>query len=104
MKNTEVILVVPGTTKITDAPVPVPKADEVLIRVEYVGICGSDVHSFESGPFIPPSDPDQKIGLGHECAGTVACPAGPAAIVGKDVITFALMWILWQPSQTIEVL
>ena len=36
MKNTEVILVVPGTTKITDAPVPVPKADEVLIRVEYV--------------------------------------------------------------------
>ena len=81
MKNTEVILVVPGTTKITDAPVPVPKADEVLIRVEYVGICGSDVHSFESGPFIPPSDPDQKIGLGHECAGTVVS-------VGTDVTRF----------------
>ena len=81
MKNTEVILVVPGTTKITDAPVPVPKADEVLIQVEYVGICGSDVHSFESGPFIPPSDPDQKIGLGHECAGTVV-------YVGADVTRF----------------
>ena len=81
MKNTEVILVVPGTTKITDAPVPVPKADEVLIQVEYVGICGSDVHSFESGPFIPPSDPDQKIGLGHECAGTVVS-------VGTDVTRF----------------
>ena len=71
MNNTEVTLVVPGTTRIAEAPVPVPKADEVLIRVEYVGICGSDVHSFESGPFIPPSDPNQKIGLGHECAGTV---------------------------------
>lgn len=71
MNNTEVTLVVPGTTRIAEAPVPVPKADEVLIRVEYVGICGSDVHSFESGPFIPPSDPSQKIGLGHECAGTV---------------------------------
>ncbi len=81
MKNTEVILVVPGTTKITDAPVPVPKADEVLIQVEYVGICGSDVHSFESGPFIPPSDPDQKIGLGHECSGTVVS-------VGTDVTRF----------------
>ncbi|WP_181959073.1 alcohol dehydrogenase catalytic domain-containing protein, partial [Klebsiella pneumoniae] len=39
--------------------------------VEYVGICGSDVHGFESGPFIPPKDPNQEIGLGHECAGTV---------------------------------
>ncbi|EST77246.1 putative oxidoreductase [Escherichia coli ECA-0157] len=48
-----------------------PKEDEVLIKVEYVGICGSDVHGFESGPFIPPKDPNQEIGLGHECAGTV---------------------------------
>ena len=70
-KNTEAILVVPGTMRIQEAPVPVPKADEVLVRVEYVGICGSDVHGFESGPFIPPKDPNQKIGLGHECAGTV---------------------------------
>ncbi|MDU7524829.1 MAG: alcohol dehydrogenase catalytic domain-containing protein, partial [Roseomonas mucosa] len=49
----------------------VPKEHEVLIKVEYVGICGSDVHGFESGPFIPPKDPNQEIGLGHECAGTV---------------------------------
>ncbi len=71
MKNTEAILVVPGTMKIQDAPVPTPKEDEVLLKVEYVGICGSDVHGFESGPFIPPKDPNQKIGLGHECAGVV---------------------------------
>lgn len=71
MKNTEAILVVPGTMRIQDAPMPVPKEDEVLIKVEYVGICGSDIHGFESGPFIPPKDPNQKIGLGHECAGTV---------------------------------
>lgn len=71
MKNTEAILVVPGTMEIKDAPVPVPKDDEIMLKVEYVGICGSDVHGFESGPFIPPKDPNQKIGLGHECAGTV---------------------------------
>ncbi len=57
--------------EIKDAPVPVPKDDEIMLKVEYVGICGSDVHGFESGPFIPPKDPNQKIGLGHECAGTV---------------------------------
>lgn len=71
MKNTEAILVVPGTMEIKEAPMPVPKDDEVLIKIEYVGICGSDVHGFESGPFIPPKDPNQKIGLGHECAGEV---------------------------------
>lgn len=71
MRNSEAILVTPGTMKIQDAPVPEPKEDEVLLKVEYVGICGSDVHGFQFGPFIPPKDPNQKIGLGHECAGTV---------------------------------
>lgn len=61
MKNTEAILVTPGTMKIQDAPMPEPKDDEVLLKVEYVGICGSDIHGFESGPFIPPKDPNQKI-------------------------------------------
>ena len=50
---------------------PEPADDQVQIKVEYVGICGSDVHGFECGPFIPPKDPNQKIGLGHEFAGTV---------------------------------
>ncbi|PWC19669.1 NAD(P)-dependent alcohol dehydrogenase [Brenneria corticis] len=71
MQNSKAILKTPGTMKIIAADVPVPKDDEVLIKVEYVGICGSDVHGFESGPFIPPKDPNQEIGLGHECAGTV---------------------------------
>lgn len=71
MNNIKAILKTPGTMKIISAAMPVPKNDEVMIKVEYVGICGSDVHGFESGPFIPPKDPDQEIGLGHECAGTV---------------------------------
>ena len=71
MKNTEAILVTPGLMRIQEAPLPEPADDQVQIRVEYVGICGSDVHGFECGPFIPPKDPNQKIGLGHEFAGTV---------------------------------
>jgi L-iditol 2-dehydrogenase len=48
--------------------------DEVLVRVEACGICGSDVHGYDgsSGRRIPP------IVMGHEAAGTVAS-------VGADV-------------------
>lgn len=58
--------------KITAIGIPAPKEHEVLVKTEHVGVCGLDVHGFESGPFIPPKDPNQRIGPGHECAGTVA--------------------------------
>lgn len=56
--------------EIQEVEVPKPKPDEVLIKIEYVGVCGSDLHYYEHGrigdflvetPFI----------LGHEAAGTV---------------------------------
>jgi len=81
MKNSEAILRKPGEMEICEAEIPVPKADEILIKVSYVGLCGSDVHAFEFGPYIPPKDPKQKIGLGHECSGIVVG-------VGKDVTGF----------------
>lgn len=120
MKNSKAILQVPGTMKIISAEIPVPKEDEVLIKVEYVGICGSDVHGFESGPFIPPKDPNQEIGLGHECAGTVvavgsrvrkfkpgdrvilnlAFLAVTVVTVWKANITSARTLILWRHNPT----
>lgn len=57
--------------------VPKPQPDEVLVKLEYVGICGSDVHYYERGrigDFIVNGD----FVLGHECAGTIAA-------VGSDV-------------------
>jgi L-iditol 2-dehydrogenase len=54
----------------TERPIPTPAADEVLVKIEYVGICGSDIHYYEAGrignfivqpPFV----------LGHEAGGTV---------------------------------
>lgn len=71
MQNSEAILVTPGKFEIQECPVPTPKDNEILMKVEYVGMCGSDIHGFEFGPFIPPKDPNQKIGLGHEVAGEV---------------------------------
>ncbi|MGG6309288.1 NAD(P)-dependent alcohol dehydrogenase [Paenibacillus macerans] len=50
--------------------IPVPKDHEVLVKLEFVGICGSDVHYYESGrigSFVVEGD----FILGHECAGTI---------------------------------
>ena len=71
MKNSEAILETPKHIEIQECPMPEPKDNEILMKVEYVGMCGSDIHGFEFGPFIPPKDPNQKIGLGHEVAGEV---------------------------------
>jgi len=54
--------------EIADLPRPIPGPDEVQIRVEACGICGSDVHGYDgsTGRRIPP------IVMGHEAAGTIA--------------------------------
>ena len=54
MKNSEAILVTPKKFEIQECPMPEPKDNEILMKVEYVGMCGSDIHGFEFGPFIPP--------------------------------------------------
>lgn len=54
MKNSEAILVTPKHFEIQECPMPEPKDNEILMKVEYVGMCGSDIHGFEFGPFIPP--------------------------------------------------
>ena len=32
-----------------DVPMPAPKEKQVVVKLEYVGICGSDVHYYENG-------------------------------------------------------
>lgn len=58
-------------------PIPQPDADQVLIQVAAVGVCGSDVHYFHEGRignFIV----DNPLILGHEASGTIVA-------VGRDV-------------------
>ena len=55
--------------------------DQVLIEVECVGVCGSDVHYFHDGrcgTFLVEKDRDIPFMLGHECSGTIV-------EVGKNV-------------------
>lgn len=57
---------------IKDIPVPKVGTKEVLVSLEYVGICGSDVHYFHSGNCgAYKVDLSQDFMLGHECAGTI---------------------------------
>ena len=79
MKNTMKVAVMNGIGKMgfVEKEIPQPKDNEVLVKLEYVGICGSDMHYYETGrignyivepPFV----------LGHE-------PGGVVVEIGKKV-------------------
>jgi L-iditol 2-dehydrogenase len=66
-----------GKMDLVERDIPQPADNEVLVKLEYVGICGSDMHYYETGrigdyivkpPFV----------LGHE-------PGGTVVEVGKNV-------------------
>ena len=54
------------TIRIVDIPKPTPHKGEVLVKVGYAGICGSDLEAYKTGLY------PAKIALGHEIMGTVA--------------------------------
>jgi L-iditol 2-dehydrogenase len=59
----------PGDLRLHDEPRPTPGPGETLVRVEAVGLCGSDLHWFEDGSIggVPLTRP---LAPGHELAGT----------------------------------
>ena len=72
----------PGQARIVDIPVPEPKAGEVILRVQMVGMCGSDLNTFRGkNPLVT----YPRI-LGHEIAATVeACDTSSGLAAGKSV-------------------
>ena len=59
-----------GKMGYTRHPIPTPKDNEVLVKLEYVGICGSDMHYYETGA-IGDYVVEPPFVLGHEPGGTV---------------------------------
>jgi L-iditol 2-dehydrogenase len=59
-----------GDLRVADEPVPEPSAGESLVRVEAVGLCGSDLHWFEEGG-IGDARLASPLVIGHEFAGVV---------------------------------
>lgn len=58
------------TLYIRDVEMPEPEAGEVQVKIEYCGICGSDVHYYEYGR-IGDYVVEGQFTLGHEAAGVV---------------------------------
>jgi 2-desacetyl-2-hydroxyethyl bacteriochlorophyllide A dehydrogenase len=58
-----------GRFVVTEVPDPILDKDEVLVEIQYCGICGGDLHVFKEGA---------AVGFGHEFSGDVA-------EVGEDV-------------------
>ena len=60
------VLVAPGRLEIKEFPLRAIRPDEILVRVEACGICGTDIHCYRKDPFglVP-------VVLGHEGTGEV---------------------------------
>ena len=77
MKNMAAWLTGIQKIELSEIDMPIPESTEVIVKIEYVGICGSDMHFYETknyslGPIVDPLIP------GHECAGVVSA-------IGADV-------------------
>ncbi|MBN9599866.1 MAG: alcohol dehydrogenase catalytic domain-containing protein [Afipia sp.] len=57
----------PNSLAYRDEPDPTPGNDEAIVKVEAVGICGSDMHAYHGLDSRRPA----PLILGHEAAGTV---------------------------------
>ncbi len=64
--------------RISDVPVPRPAPGNVVIKVAYAGICGTDRHEYVGPNFIPTEKPHRLTGkmapltLGHEFSGVIS--------------------------------
>jgi len=68
-----------GKLDFEEQPIPKVKDDCVLVRLDYVGICGSDMHLFQHG-YVGENHVTEPMVLGHE-------PGGVIAEVGANVTT-----------------
>ena len=66
------VLTGPGEGSVEDVPAPVATPGEVVVDVERVGLCGTDVEFFTGEmAYLHSGDASYPIRLGHEWAGTV---------------------------------
>ena len=62
----QLVIAQPEMAQIREVETPVPEKDQVCIRVEASGICGTDLHIYHGG-FVP----SYPVIPGHEFAGEV---------------------------------
>lgn len=72
-----------GDVRLVREPEPVPAAGESLVRVEAVGLCGSDLHWFDQGGIGDATVGDPVV-PGHEIAGTALTGPHAGRLVAVD--------------------
>ena len=89
--------------KLEDVAVPQPKDNEVVIQIRACGICGTDVHMYQTdddGYMFYPGLTGFPATIGHELSGVVAA-AGPKALnkstnkpfsLGEKVCAEEMIW------------
>lgn len=67
-----------GDVRIEERPIPTPGPNQLVVKIDYVGVCGTDVEFYKGGypPFV-----QLPMVLGHENVGTVSA-------VGEGVTGF----------------
>ena len=75
-----------GKLEKTTIPMPEPGPDEAIVKVAGCGVCHTDLGYYFDGV---PTVTKPPLTLGHEISGTIV--AGPADLIGKDVIVPAVM-------------
>lgn len=82
MEGTMKVCVLTGQRQLewTEREIPQPAAGELQIKLEYVGICGSDLHFFDQGR-LANWELDGPLALGHE-------PGGVVTAIGEGVTGF----------------
>ncbi|CAI6339252.1 unnamed protein product [Periconia digitata] len=72
MQNPSVILYGPEKAEIEDRPIPeISDGHDVIVRIRFVGVCGSDVHFWNHGGIVKHVDPSVGLTMGHEASGTI---------------------------------
>ncbi|KAE8447695.1 hypothetical protein EG329_010502 [Mollisiaceae sp. DMI_Dod_QoI] len=62
----------PGDARIEDSPYPtIQDPHDVVLRIAYVGVCGSDVHFWNHGGIINKVSTSNPLIMGHEASGIV---------------------------------
>src|SRR5260370_21262124 len=77
-------LIAPLTFRLTEMPIEDPGAGEVQVRIEAVGVCGSDLHAYTEGA-VGSTPNVYPMVLGHEPAGRIVkTGAGVTGLVAGD--------------------
>ncbi|KAK7526519.1 chaperonin 10-like protein [Phyllosticta citriasiana] len=79
-QNPSLLLYAAGDARYENRPIPQPTdPQDVLVRISYIGCCGSDVHFWNHGGMTHKVTPKNPIVMGHEASGIIEAVSSPAS-------------------------